>query len=386
MNQRTVMLALKTLLTSRNDNQDPQSRAGALNEAFAHVRIEASKASLYGAFMEEIISQILRQYIRSAKKNIRNGTVYELWTKTKISHLKEIVKIIEKINRQSIKGDEIKEALLSDIETQFLQEFLPAKRKEFSDRNGNWTPEEGTLEKQYIPAIMKSIMIVHQIFKLFQIENRSRSDFRLGGEGSDEAVALLHTAHDMAKEMSVQLLDDYSKTTLNSAQEQLREIQSECDQIIEDSVASKGVNQQVVVAQGMDVKQLYCVYKTFVRKINEIEASSLEVATHNPVTLTKKAVNGTIEAACSAASALGNTSHYLTNQMINLYMGKTQGSSNRNDDSDDEDDDALMFEPSAIASTNKPVRYSPPNRSASVEHSPSLPYGDSHEKNNQSRI
>jgi hypothetical protein len=141
------------------------------------------------------------------------------------------------------------------------------------------------------------------------------------------------------------------------------------------------------VTQGMDVKQLYCVYKTFVRKINEIEASSLEIATRNPVTLTKKAVNGTFGAACSAVSAVSTTSHFLTNQMINLYMGKTRGaSSNRNDDSDDDDDDSLMFDPPAAIPTSKPVRYSPPPRPASAEHSPSLPQGDSHEKNNQSRI
>lgn len=334
------MLAYRSLLLKRGASgsyqEEHKEKAKINSVAFEKAKQQVAHASLYGSFMEELIAQILSQYIRSNKNKMTRGTVNVEWTITKITHLKELRKIAENAHDNISQGNLIRANLITEIQTNFLNERLPALRREYKEKN-NWDANAGRLEDTYIPAILKTIELVYKIFDLFQIKNKTKADYFLppSCKNVHEAFQLFCLAEAMAKEVSFELLGDFSHETLANAEETLKKIEASCEDFIVSNMTNNQGDQS-----GTDINpaRIDFVYKAFITKFHDDEMTFYEKVGRNPVTVTKDILSGTLATGCNAAAMISDASAKVSNYLVDLYIGKTRGD---NVESDSEDDDSI---------------------------------------------
>lgn len=336
------MLALKKLFTARikknpiesmsDDDDDDEiivREANELGDAFDKAIDVLADGSLYGHQMVEIIRRIVRQYSSTSTKRIESGMMNAKWTVAKIKHAKHLEYVAEGAMKDAAPGPDlgrtIQSNLIRGIE-EYKTDYLPAARLSFSDEQKMTPPDVGTFETGFLPAIEKSIDIVFRVYRLYQIENRTDADFRVTGEGSEEAVRLVQAAHKMAKEATEQLLGDFSTTSIERASKCLTEIQAQYRELFRTSTAAKG--KQASSSEGLpgvDRSQLFHVSELFTRKFDDMEQKAIYNAAHNYRNVAKNIVVGTAGAVVTTASALGNTGTYLTEKFLDLAIGDLEG-------------------------------------------------------------
>lgn len=310
------MLAYTKKILHKSSDESPEKRARDLQSAFKLADEEAEHESLYGAFIETIINSILDKYIWARTQNIRNGTVYQEWTQTKIESLDYLREKIAETIKEPKSGEEMMADLAMTIETDF-DEYLSSKRKAFMEKHNRWEPPLGALEKTYLPAIVSAIQIVYHIFALFQIENFT----------SETKLPHLKLAHKMAKLISEQLLKDFSKEAMDRAAILVKEFDQAYAQSKEKTCVGSTKSEATSTAPGLNPTDLHCAISICVEKLRESDLAMQAQASEHLVPRVKAAINGAIETGSLAVGAAGSAAQYLKEKALDYCIGSTQGPS-----------------------------------------------------------
>lgn len=272
------------------------------NDAFKKSVSCSAQMNLFAVEVVNMIEKVIKEYKARSLLRIPNGAVNAAWSQEKLNHATALLFHIEQVNLSSSHGLEVKNDFLTQVD-KWGKEFLPAMRIEFfKEQKTIRTPDGGNLEKIFYPLIKDTIEIIFQVYTLYQLQDRTRQDFRVHGEGSDEAFALLWNAQDCAKQAVIALLGDYSSSTLNKSKNILERIKSEHEELYLVTAASNlRTGGDSAVRQGINAERLLHVHRLFTKYLYGSEMKDLKSALESYMLVAK---NGLL-------STLSNASYYL---------------------------------------------------------------------------
>lgn len=335
------------------------------NEAFKNSVIHSALANLFAVEVINMIERVIEKYKAQSRRRIGTGAVNTAWSSEKLKHATSLLLHLEGIDITKTDGLGIKNDFLAKVDV-WGKEFLPKMRINFFKEKNATPTDGGTLESVFYPMIKDAIEIIFQVYSLYQLQDRTRQDFRVSGEGTDEPFALLWNAQDCAKQAVTALLGDYNPKTLPKSKQILACIKKEHEELSVVTAASNLKSELGDDARpGVNAGRLLHVHKLFTKYLYGSEMKDLKSALESYVVVAKNGFMNTISNAGYYANLAASTGLNFLNKIYETVAPPTQF---QEDEVQDEDDDAIYDEAPVEAGPSRPQQPAPvPTQFAAIE-------------------
>lgn len=305
--------------------QTAASDAEEVRQAFNKSKSNHLRATFYSIKIIAVIKRIVHSYRHAATANIATGTVTEEWTRIKKTKALEIVNVAEKLlDDQLTTGEHFSSQLILDLD-QYQKDYLANARQEYFDKT-KWMPQEGNLEKIYIPMILDCMDIVHRIYCLYQIENMNNSDLLSADPQMQEKILM---AKEMAEDRIQSLTEPLKPETLKLAKQFLEKIEKENERLSVMSAAGESSSSEQSSALKINLTHLFSVNAAFATELHNREALCEDAALRNIGTVTKRGVAMAVGAVGTATSLMGTGASYLSEKAMDYFGGPLEEENSR---------------------------------------------------------